>query len=288
MQIYQTVIHDAYNIGNNSTISLIEDEGVAKLNLPFRIEFYNNQNREIELRSEFAIDKLGTEQKWMFVVHDVVSFSWSTSENIIKYSLGKFGTQILLEYWLSHNVFPIYLMFKEKYYFLHVGAVTLNTTPIAFMAKSYGGKSTLTDFFMKKGHPLVTDDKLATYEKGNEIFAIPSFPYHRPYREQETLGDFVENFEKKVRAIKSIYLLEQVASDDSIVIEELKGIEKFKQLRYGSEIEFPFMFEERSHYLVKLAKLVNVYKISIPWDLNRLEEVYSSIIEHQKKLKLEN
>ena len=40
--------------------------------------------------------------------------------------------------------------------------------------------------------------------------------------------------------------------------------------------------KSRFEILSKIANSIKVYDISIPWDLDRLEEVYQAIIKHNK------
>ena len=35
---------------------------------------------------------------------------------------------------------------------------------------------------------MISDDKVATFIKEELIYAVPSYPYHRPYRKVEDLG----------------------------------------------------------------------------------------------------
>ena len=77
-------------------------------------------------------------------------------------------------------------------------------------------------------------------KKMDSFSAAPSHPHHRPYRKMEDLGFFIENFAIDQKPIHVIYELEKEEEDVSIVIAELKGIEKFKSLRYSSEMNLFF------------------------------------------------
>ncbi len=283
MLLYKTAVEFSskdHSVGGG--FYMLESSSISPSSLKFLLEFENNQNREIVLSSDRDFTLNASEKKWIFTVKDVVSFEWVEAQGKMSYVLHKLGTMDLCKYWLSHTVFPVYLTLEKNYYFLHVGAVVVEDKPVLFMANSYGGKSTLTDYFLQRGHTLITDDKIATYEKEGKFYGIPSYPYHRPYREVETLGIFVENFDTEVRALENVYVLEKSDPNSEINIRELTVIEKFKQLRYGSEIEFPFLFEKGVEYLWRLLNQIKVYKITVPWDLKRLDEVYDAITEHQK------
>ena len=66
-------------------------------------------------------------------------------------------------------VAPIYFSINHTYNFLYAGATEIDGKAIAFMASSFAGKSTLTNYFIQRGHQLITDDKMATYESDGEI-----------------------------------------------------------------------------------------------------------------------
>ena len=223
-------------------------------------------------------------QLWAFEVEDVVSFLWESGTKTLSYMPHKKFTERLLEYWSLHIVIPIYFTVEETYDFLHAGAIEVNEKPILFVAESFGGKSTMTDFFLKQGHALVSDDKVATYEKNEVFFSVPSIPFHRPYRKMEDLGYFVENVASNPKPIHAIYELVKSDAKTDIVISELSGIEKFKSLRYSSEINLSFLKVKRFTFLSRLAKVVPVYKVIVPWDMERLDEVYAAIVTHSRTL----
>ena len=284
MKIFSHQIIFDGSIASSNTILL--QENISKINseYPHSLQFYNNQDRELTLTSDNSFETLQENQHFNFIVHDVVEFSWNFQDQTIYYTLQVKGSMDLLRYWLYHTLLPAYFSLRDKVYILHVGAVSHKNTPLVFMANSFGGKSTLTNYFLEKGHNLITDDKLITYEKEDEYFAIPSFPYHRPYRENETLGKYTENFESKELAIKTIYLLKKVDKNEDIILSTLKGIEKITHLRSCTEIDFSFQFKQNMAYLFEFSKKIQLIQITIPWDLKRLPEVYDTIIKHQNTL----
>ena len=284
MKIFGTQIVFEEISSSHDYILLQEKENSYKEIFPFSIEFYNNQGRFLELYSDLSFDRLSTNQKFTFVIRDVISFSWSFTNNIINYHFLEEGTQELLQYWLYHTVLPSYFSLKNQVYIFHVGAVSHKDAPLLFMAESFGGKSTLTDFFLQKGHALITDDKLLTYKQNDLFFATPSYPYHRPYREMETLGIFTENFEERQLPLKTIYLLKKVDASEKIILSKISGIEKIKHLKTCTELDFSFQFQQNMNYLFELSKTIELIQITIPWDLERLPEVYDTIINHQNSL----
>jgi hypothetical protein len=125
---------------------------------------------------------------------------------------------------------------------------------------------------------------IAIERQGDTYYAISSYPFHRPYRETETLGYPVANFATEPKPIHAVYLLEKSEPNAAVEIIELKGIEKFKAFHYSSFIDFSFMKQERFGFFMETAKHVPVYKIIIPWDVERLNEVYDSICQHSKEI----
>lgn len=277
------IIFDGSLVSSNT---ILLQENISKINTKYTysLQFYNNQDRELTLTSDNSFETLQKNQNFNFIVHEVVEFSWNFQDQIIYYTLHEKGSMELLRYWLYHTLLPAYFSLRDKIYILHVGAVSYKNTSLVFMANSFGGKSTLTNYFLEKGHKLITDDKLITYKKEDDYLAVPSFPYHRPYRENETLGKYIENFESKELAIKTIYLLKKVEKSEEIILSTLTGIEKIKHLRFCTEIDFSFQFQQNMAYLFEFSKKVQLIQITIPWDLQRLPEVYDTIINHQNSL----
>lgn len=243
----------------------------------------NNQYRRVSITSNNSFQNLQPQQKIYFHIEDVVTFFVKLNTKEIYFKYFKYGNEELLKYWLYHTFLPILLTLENKYYFIHAGAIEINNKPILFIANSFGGKSTLTDYFIKKNHTMISDDKVATYIKDEQIFSVPSYSYHRPYRKVEDLGIYVENFSNKEKVISKIYNLVKVNQTDSISIKEIKGIEKFIALRYATDIDLQVNKVSRFNILSTIANNVKVYNITIPWDLNRLEDVYQTIINHNKE-----
>jgi len=268
---------DVIIVQENSSFDLREKQLYA-------MTFFNNQGRDLMLYTEKEFSCTQKGQFWAFEVKDVVTFFWYSDTLNLEYIKHKNFSEALLEYWCLHIALPIYFTIEETFDFLHAGAVEIDGKPILFIAESFGGKSTMTDFFMKKGHTVVSDDKVATYEKDRQFFSVPSHPHHRPYRKMEDLGFLIKDFGIQPKAIHAIYELEKVDASAEIKIIELQGIEKFKSLRYASEMNIYFLKVKRFKFLMKMAKQVRVFKIQVPWDIKRLNEVHNVICEHSEEI----
>ena len=209
-------------------------------------------------------------------------FYWRGGEEIIYYELLEEGDADLLSFWFIHLLLPLYLGLEEKYEFLHAGAVEVEGKPIFFIAPSMGGKSTMTDYFIKQGHTLISDDKVPTFIKDGKFMAVGSFPYHRPYRKFEDVGYHVENFITDFKPIHVMYVLEGVESDGDITIEEIKGFKKFDSLFLNYIYVFPFLKKKRIKYFSNMLNSIKVFHVKVPWDMGRLSEVHDAICRNSK------
>lgn len=250
-----------------------------------KIDFGKVQGRKIILSSNNIFDQ--NECCSLFTLHidNVVTFLWENKSKTIMVYLSSNTDEHLFKYYVLHTFSLFYFTIEEKYHFLHAGSVDIENNAILFVADSFGGKSTLTDYFIKRGHILISDDKVVVKEMNGQFYAIPSFPYHRPYRKIEDLGLCVKDFPLEVKHIHAIYELLKSRGDASIEIIELEGIEKFIALRYASELNLSHLKDKRFEYLMKIAEKIPVYRVVIPWNLKRLPEVYDAIVRHSNTLK---
>ena len=159
---------------------------------------YWAHDRKVYLYSDREFDGSDVGQPWCYEVEDVVKFYWIGGEAMIYYELGDKGDVNLLSFWFIHLLLPLYMTLENMYDFLHAGAVEVEGKPILFIAPSMGGKSTMTDYFIKQGHSLISDDKVPTFIQHGKFMAVGSHPYHRPYRKFEELGIRVENYTPNV------------------------------------------------------------------------------------------
>lgn len=278
---FEKDIDSSKSLGN----LLIEaDESIDPSSFPITLIYQNNQERNVTLATDRQFTVPSNDQRWIFTVENVISFAWETQSGKISYRFLAEATEDIFRFWLYHIVAPIYFSIGQVYKFLHAGAVEIEDKSVLFMAPSHGGKSTLTDYFIQRGHPLITDDKMATFERDGVYYAVPSHPYHRPFRTVEVLGNLCENPATQIRPIHAIYILEKSEPDAQITIRVLKGVEKFSRLHEGGEMNFSFFTPQYVTYLAGLANRVNVFAITVPHDMERLSEVYDMITNHTLQL----
>ena len=256
--------------------------------LPFIIKNKNHMhwvkasNQEITYHRWENAEDTDTCFSWALEVKDIFTLIWDAKTRIISYMKEKNATANKLQFWVYHTFLPLMFELEKTYRLLHVGSVEIEGNPIAFSALSFGGKSTLTDYFIQQGHTMLSDDSVAIEKKGTDYYAIASYPFHRPYREAETLGYPVENFASKPKPLHAIFLLQKADANADISISELYGIEKFKAFHNSAFIFFDFTKQDRFFFFSEMSKHIPAYKVTIPWDLERLHEVYTAIIKWTK------
>jgi hypothetical protein len=253
---------------------------ISDNNFKLKTDYFTLSGQEVRYHSSVPFHETNEAFSWGLEIKNVLTLVWNAKRREIEYSQGREYAPERLRFWVLHTFLPLVLELERSYRIMHVGSVEVEGKPILFSAFSFGGKSTLSNYFIQKGHTLLSDDSLAIDKRENVYYAISSYPFHRPYRQLETLGHKVENFNTQAKPLYAVYTLVKAEPDAKVEIVELKGIEKFKAFHYSSFIDFNFMKKERFTFFTEMAQHVPVYKITIPWDLERLEEVYTAIVEH--------
>lgn len=248
------------------------------------IKLYKSHGREVYVYSDREFSKNEKGQPLCYEVEGIVRFYWISGSKDIYYELDKHIDVKLFGFWFIHLFLPLYMAFEGMYDFMHAGAVEVEGKAILFIAPSMGGKSTMTDYFLQQGHMLISDDKVATYVENGYFMSVPSFPYHRPYREFEDLGYYTNYFSGELKPIHAIYELKRVTFSAKIKIEEMKGYKKFDALLPNYLYVFSWLKQERFKYFSQMLDSVKVFRITVPWDMERLEEVYEAICTHTDSL----
>ena len=243
-----------------------------------------SHGRKIYLYSDRVLDGNEAEQPWCYDVADVVKFYWFSGERTIYYELDEGYDAELLSFWFIHQMLPMYMTLEGMYDFIHAGAVEVDGKPILFIAPSMGGKSTLTDFFIKKDHRLISDDKVPTFIQDGKFMSVPSHPYHRPFREFEVFGLQAKYTSKVFNPIHAFYVLEKSDKNANTVIEEIKGFKKFDMLLESYIYTFSYLKPKRLKYLGKMLNSIRVFRVKRPWNMDKLGEVYHAVCEHSREL----
>ena len=246
---------------------------------------YDTHGRRVFLYTDRLLDTPLPGQPYCYEAENVARFYWRHGEDRIYYERLEEGDTERFAFWFIHLFQPLYMTFEELSIFFHSGAVEIDGDAIAFIAPSMGGKSTMTDVFLKQGHPLITDDILPVRREDDRVVCAPSFPYHRPFRATETLGYPTENYRTDFRRLKALYLLDKGAPESRTVIEALHGFRKFEALKeLGLVYTFRFMTLTHNRLLGDLLDRVDVFRITRPWNMERIGEVYRKIRRHTENL----
>jgi hypothetical protein len=235
-----------------------------------RVRYFSNQPFE----SQEVV------QSWGFEVEGLFTLVWQKESASIVYKKQKNYTAKLLEFWVLHTFFPLVLFLDKTYQILHASGVQVGENAILFAAFSGGGKSTLTNYFIEQGHVVYGDDTIALNESVKGYDVIASYPFHRPFRKPEVLGYSIENFAKDPHHLGSMYHLKKSSEDAEVSIVELHGMEKFEVVYQSMFVTFGTMKVARYRLAAKMAQAIRVFQILIPWNKNRLEDVYQAILTH--------
>ena len=241
---------------------------------------YMSHGRKVYLYSDRLFDGTEHRQPWCYEVEGLLRFYWTGGQQNIFYEFKEKIDAHLLSFWFIHLLLPLYFTLEKKYDYLHAGAVEINDQPVLFIAPSMGGKSTLTEYFIDRGHTLFSDDKVATYIDDGCCMAVSSHPYHRPYRKFEDLGLYTENFAPASKPIRAFYALERAPSTADVMISEITGSKKFEALLPSYLYMFHFLMPKRLHYLAQILNDIKMFTVKVPWNLQVLDDVYQQICTH--------
>ncbi|MEM1156031.1 MAG: hypothetical protein AAGI44_17990 [Pseudomonadota bacterium] len=253
--------------------------------LPVVESLRSSHGRSLFLHTDKKQNDSSSGHSWRFHVADIVSFAWKGGDGVIEYQLHNLGSMDLLVFWFVHIFLPLHLTLESDYDFMHASAVVAEEQSILFLAPSAGGKSTLVDYFLGQGHRLLSDDKVAIGSTEGGLFAIPSHPHHRPWREHEVLGNSVKQFASEPVSVQAFYVLKRAEPDVRMEISEITGFRKFEELQPNYLYDFQFLKKKRLHWLATLADQSLIYQVIRPWNLDRMGEVYDTICEHSRGLK---
>ncbi len=215
---------------------------------------------------------------WALEIKPIVTFVWQAGRHTIAYEPHTHFTPKLLEMWTLSLLLIVKFTLEDKYDMFHAAAIEVEGKCIAFKANCRGGKSTLTDYFVRQGYTMFSDDILGIYHKDETYFAVPSYPYLQPNRQIEDLGHSILNIAEEPKPLKAIYLLKKVKPDAPILIEKVTGIEKFNSFHDRSFLELTFLNQYLFKKQCRMTLDIPVYRITVPWNKKRLEEVKCAIL----------
>jgi serine kinase of HPr protein (carbohydrate metabolism regulator) len=191
---------------------------------------------------------------------------------------------------------------------LHCAAISKEGEAILIAGESGSGKSTVTDALLKKGYDLLADDLVIVRDNAlGEILTAPGFPYQKLCRDVVTcrgyrlddllyineekdkfLVPYEGEFSLKEKPLKAMFLLAEVEENDRLLIEELKGIDKFHA--YISNLFLRRLLKEQSYTAnvgktcLTIAAKISIYLIRRPKGKDTLNEIIEYITSCTEKL----
>lgn len=180
-------------------------------------------------------------------------------------------------YWLVNLILPFYLLLAGLLDFLHGSAVGVGKGAVAFLANSMGGKSTLANYFVQRGHSLLTDEHVG-FRREKDFLVVPSAPFVRPRRQIGNLGEHVQNFASNPLPLRALYLLE-LGSDCAQTVP-LTGAFALPEVVKFSRYLVSKRSKERFSQFAALVSTVPIVRLHVPKDLSQLPNVYETVLTH--------
>jgi hypothetical protein len=216
-----------------------------------------------------------------------LAFDLSFTESLIRVERRPEAPDPLVQEWLLQYTLPLLLQTQRRLRVLHGGAVQVGAHAAAFLAASGGGKSTLVEYFLQRGHALLTDDKLGVVPRPDRLDAVPSTPFCRR-GERRAEWRLVPSFASGPVPLSTLYLLAPADGAASPEIRPVAAAEAAFELASRCELRLPprvrqrlglTPFEtERFHDGGALAARVRVCRLRVPRDLTRLPDVYDAVV----------
>ena len=254
------------------------DRGIFTFHTPT----FNVHARTLFLSSNlpFNAERKAIQRRWKITIKGVCTFDWQNKNNIIRIAANSEPDMHVVTFWLLHTVLPVYLMLKESSFFLHASAVAIDNQALLFLAPSFGGKSTLADYFVRQGHQLLSDDKVRLQYQAGQFRAFPSHPYCRAERINECLGVLTDNFAKAPLPVSLFFRLNRVASYTRLNIKKIAGLKKFECIKQAYLYDPMSLAQQEIQHILSLTGLCRIFDVQFPSNLVRLPELYHAILEH--------
>ena len=114
--------------------------------------------------------------------------------------------------------------------------------------------------------------------------AAAAHPFCRARRSSEDLGRRSAEIMPRPQPSLCFYLLEPAGAGDRVQIKEIRGMKKIELLLPHCLYTLTYLQPKRMQYLADLVNAVPIFRLLLPWDLNRLPEVYERLAGHAASL----
>lgn len=189
---------------------------------------------------------------------------------------------------------------------LHANAVEIEGRAVAFMGASGEGKSTLAAWFHDKNHRIIADDVCVVhFREGGLPYAAPGLPRLRLWSEAlELTGRQADGYDRSYVgtaeqfdkfdvpidsasaaqseiSLAALYVLDRA---DDFSIAEQRGIEAaeavFANTYRGSYVSAAAGQQSHWESSIRLVQGTPVFRVLRQWDLGKLDEQGSALVEH--------
>jgi hypothetical protein len=191
---------------------------------------------------------------------------------------------------------------------LHANAIDVEGRAMAFMGESGAGKSTLASWFHDRGFPVIADDVCVVgFGSEGRPYAAPGLPRLRLWADAlQLMGrdlnglsrSFLDNDQDKFDVpiqsgsaalfdvpLAAIYLLDR---GDSFDVAQLRGLEAagaiFANTYRGGYLSIIGNHKDHWESAVRLVRGTPVFRVRREWDLGKLEDQYSRLVDHAEEM----
>lgn len=219
---------------------------------------------------------------------DICRFRMGVGRSLIRCSRGSDGNPEDVRDWLLHYALPLLLVSEGRRQFLHGSAVCVGHQAVGFLAASGGGKTTLGEYFVERGHSLLADEKLGFVACAERADAVPSTPFYRR-GEAHARWQMVTNFTAAPAPLARLYVLVPAKPEAVPAVAPVPAREAAFELARRCEFQLPGRVRQRLQLppfqmtcfqaCADLAAAVRVCRLTVPRDRMRLPEVYDAVVD---------
>jgi hypothetical protein len=197
------------------------------------------------------------------------------------------------------------LLQQRGYLTLHASAIKTDKGAVLFAGDSGAGKSTTLQEFLRRGYQKLSDDTIALYydETRGEVICLPSYPQSKIWQKTADLFDHDttqlrqlhpemdkyalstrEHFYDHVLPLHAIYLLQVSDEAEEVVLEEVRGMDKFKVVNdntYRNIYSYKLPYRQEHFRIAShISQFHHVIHVMRPNDQLTLSELCNMIVNN--------